>query len=233
MKNTLNLISVAALAALGLGIWITEPAAMETPAEAPQPDPAPVADTIPDDPLPEEDAPADTAPDAAAEDAAQEATAQEPAEQETSVQEEAGPDAAGSRFTVEGVQPGYFIPSADIVVNGFQLEHVQAMQAENGFEETVSVVFSDTSRVAGTNDRGEYYETVWMDVTDYSITAEGVAVTASHDTLGTLTIDGTWDAQGYDAWTSGEDAVDRLFTADVRLGGITLQDVPFSFWIGD
>lgn len=208
MKALLNLISLAALAAIGAGIWMLGPPGTEMPAAAPQPDPAPVADTIPDNPLPAEAAPQDAAP-------------------------ETVPEAAGNGFAVEGVQPGYFIPSADLVFNGFRLEHVQAMQAGNGFEETVSIVFADTGRVAGTNERGEYYETVWMDADTYSIGPGAVTVEGTHPDLGAVAIAGVWDEPGYAAWTSGADSVDRLFTADVTIGGATLEDVAFSFWIGD
>jgi len=202
MKAALNLVSLCALLALGVGIWLTrsDTASVEDLLEAVEPDPAPVADTIPDDPV-------------------------EP------------PDGAGGMaqgYTVAGTLAGYFLPADDIVYNGFRLDSVQAEPARNGFGESLRIVLSDTNRPAGTNDRGEtYYETVSPEIERWSVTPEGISVTARHPDTGPVRIEGTYDADAYADWTAGAMSAERLFVADVALGGATLSGVPFSFWVGD
>lgn len=205
MKPVLNLISLGALAALGAGIWLTraDTASVEDVMEAVEPDPAPVADTIPDDPV---------------------------------EMPEAGSDAGSmaQAYTVEGTQPGYFLPAGELVYNGFRLDNVHAEPARNGFDESLRVVFTDTSRAAGTNEMGEtYYETVWPTIEAWSVTPEGISVTAHHPDIGPVTIQGVYDAQAYAAWTSGAMSAEGLFIADVTIGGATLSGVAFSFWVGD
>lgn len=221
MKAFLNLVSLVMLGALAAGIWLSQnrPAALEEieAAVMPEPDPAPVADTIPDDPAEEPDAGPDTGETGETGDAT--ATGM--------------PEPVPAGYTVEGTQPGYFIADSEIVFNGYRLQHIQAEPAHNGFDESVRLALEDTGRVAGTNDRGEYYETVALDVEAYAITPEGVSITASHPDIGTVAVEGSYDAFSYEAWTSGADAVETLFTADVTIGGATIEDVPFSFWVGD
>jgi len=207
MKAVLNLISLGALAALGAGIWLTraDTASVEDIVEAVEPDPAPVADTIPDNPA------------------------------QPQPQPSAGDTGAMAQdYTVEGTQPGYFLPADELVYNGFRLDNIHAEPARNGFEESLRVVFTDTSRAAGTNEMGEtYYETVWPTIEAWSVTPEGISVTAHHPDIGPVTIRGVYDAQAYAAWTSGAMSAEGLFVADVTLGGATMSGVSFSFWVGE
>lgn len=168
--------------------------------EAVEPDPAPVADTIPDDPV------------------------------ET-------PDGTGGMaqgYTVAGTRPGYFLPMDGIVYNGLRLDWVQAEPARNGIAQSLRIVLSDMDRPAGTNDRGETcYETVPAQIERRSLTPEGISVTARHPDIGPVLIEGDYDADTYAAWMSGAMSAERLFVAEVTLGGATLSGVPFSFQIGD
>jgi hypothetical protein len=205
MKAVLNWISLGALVALGAGIWLTrtDAGSVEDLLETVEPDPAPVADTIPEDPV----APPET-----------------------------GAEAGGidRGHTVAGALPGYFLPSDEIVYNGFRLDAVQAEPAHDGFEESLRIVLSDMNRPAGTNDRGEtFYETVSPQIERWAVSPQGISVTASHPDVGAVRIEGAYNAEAYADWTSGAMSAEHLFTADVTIGGATLSGVPFSFWVGD
>jgi hypothetical protein len=204
MKTALNLVSLAALAALGGGIWLGTSPHGNTPAETvnAEPDPAPVADTIPEDPAVEE------------------------ADSRSGVE-------AGTAYAVEGTLPGYFIANSEVRFGDHVLENVMANPAYNGFEAEVALALEDTSQVAGSNDRGDYYEAYAMNIETYAITPEGVSITASHAELGSLAVEGEYVAEGYAAWTAGADAVGELFIADVTLNGETVENVSFAFWVGD
>ena len=217
MKALLNLVSLAVLVALGAGIWLSRsnPEVLDEIETA-------VTSGIDEASQPDASSEPEAAPEAPAEDT-------EPG----SLPEEVTDTVVEGGYTVEGTQPGYFIAGSEIVYNGYRLQTIQAEPAQNGFDESVRIMLDDTRHVTGTNDRGEYYETVALTVDAYAITRDGISIMASHPDIGPVTIEGTYDAFSYEAWTSGADAVENLFTADVSMGGMTIEDVPFSFWIGD
>ncbi|WP_203291948.1 hypothetical protein [Maricaulis parjimensis] len=207
MKAVLNLVSLAALGALGAGIYFTQGQEPAGPAPDVTPDPVVMEDSV------DEGAVADEGVDAPEVDA------------------EAEPQAA--RYTVDGTQPGYFVPNVDIRFGNYLLTSIMVEPAYNGFEERVMLSLEDTSQVAGSNEYGDYYQGYPFQVDDWSVTPEGVMISASHAELGMLSFTASYDPAGYAAWTSGEDAVGELLIADVSLNDVTREGVSLAFWVGD
>jgi hypothetical protein len=206
MKAVLNLLSVAALGALGAGIYVLQG----------QADGSPSADGVPE-PVIEESA------DVALEDP----VADNPAEPETAA------DTVAPRYTVDGTLPGYFVANEDVRFGDYVLTSIMVEPDWNGFEERVLLSIEDTSEVAGSNEYGDYYQAYPLQVDDWSVTPEGVSITAHHAELGEFSLSAVYDPAGYAAWTSGESAVGDLLIADITLDGVTRDGVSLAFWVGD
>lgn len=223
MQTALNVISLAVLGTLGAGIWLTQDS-VEAGMDGAMPETAPVSDTV-----------TDTGDDMAADEAAPvDAGAEEPdasADDDAATDPAAEPDSGG--YTVEGTLPGYFIANTDVRFGDLVLENIMAEPAYNGFEERVLFTLEDTSEVAGSNEYGDYYEAYVMNVESYSISTDGVSIIASNPEIGTLTLEGSYVADGYASWTTGAESVSELFTATVTLNDIVVDDASFGFWVGD
>ena len=203
MKTVLNLASLAALGALGAGIYFTQGEAI----------PDPVAETVIAD---------DTA-DSVDVALGEAATVEDPA----TVEPRSG------RYTVEGTQPGYFVVQGDVRFGDITLTSILVEPQGGGLGERVRLTLEDTSVIAGTNDFGEYYQGYPMEVEDWSVTPEGVMISATHPELGAFTLSGIYDPAGFTDWTAHAEYVEHLLVADIGLNGETLEGVSLGFWIGD
>jgi hypothetical protein len=206
MKAVLNVVSVAALGALGAGIYFMQGQAESLPAADAAPEPVAEESIDVEVAEPVDDAQPEPAPE---------------------------PEAAAPRYTVEGTLPGYFVANDDVRFGDYLLTSIMVEPNWNGFEERVLLSIEDTSEVAGSNEYGDYYQAYPMQVDDWSVTPEGVSITAHHAELGEFSLSAVYDPAGYAAWTSGESAVGELLIADITLDGVTRDGVSLAFWVGD
>lgn len=158
---------------------------------------------------------------------------------EGEMEDAAGADATGEAgsavYSVTGTQPGYFIAAAPVALNGVMFETVQVTPPSPECDEPASIFLRamDTNDVIGTSDEGDVYQGYAMDIDSYAVTPDGVSILASHPELGSISIEGDYEAAALAGWQGGADAVDTLFTADVTVNGDSVSDVDFGFWIGD
>jgi len=211
MKAVLNLVSLAALGALGAGIYLTQGQAESGPAVEEPSDTIIIEDgVVQDDAM-------DAAPD----------VADEPSAPDT----DAG--ARGEHYTVEGTLPGYFVANGDVMFGTLALTSIMVEPNWNGFEERLLMALEDTSQVAGSNDYGDFYQAYPLQVDSWSVTPDGVSIEAHHAELGAFSLTGHYDPDGYAQWTSGESAVGELLIADISLDGQVQENVSLAFWVGD
>ncbi len=203
MKTVLNLVSLAALSALGVGIYVTQGGER----------PDPIAETVV----------TDAATDSVDVGLADEASSVDPATEAPRT----------GRYTVEGTQPGYFIATGDVRFGDIAMTSILVEPNGGGWGERVRLTLEDTSVIAGTNDFGEYYQGYPMEVEDWSVTPDGVSISAHHPELGPFSLTAVYDPAGYAEWTAHAEHVEHLLVADISLNGETLEDVSLGFWIGD
>lgn len=138
-------------------------------------------------------------------------------------------------YSVEGTQPGYFIPDEPVEIGTYRMSNIEASPPVPACAQptVILIVLEDTSQVLGSDEDGDYYQPYHLVVDSFAITPEGISITASHPDVGNLAIDGSYVGEALADWRSGADAIETLFVADVTLNGEIRADVPFSFWIGD
>lgn len=218
MKTALNLISIAILGAIGVGSYLgtqggpgtldgagaASPDAADSGVYAP--DPAPVVDTIPDDPL--------------ADDGAQASGA---AQGDSAI-----------LHSVTGTMSGYFIANEPIRFGNFSLENIEVWPAQPECDQPayLRLALEDQSDQLGENEYGPYYRLHAMTIDSAAITEDGVMITASDADLGTLVIEADYVDGALAEWQTGADVVSELLVGTATLNGDS-QPVSFSFWIGD
>lgn len=157
----------------------------------------------------------------------------------------AGNELTGQVFSAETDVGGYYMPNEDVAIGDIHLDHI-SVGLDWEFESYAAgdpdafaplrLHFEDRSSPTGVNELGgTYYEVNHrFEPENFLVTDTSLAFNGSHNVLGDIRFEGTFDPEQVAAMQNGDPQLaETALVGTLHVGDSVFENVTFQGWLGD